>query len=91
MLRLLLEQALLPLFERALEPIDRARVQRLVREAIASDRPDLLREIVRELSMWGPLERSAREWIERVGERAAAAGSASQAPPGDTDGPEGAP
>jgi len=89
MLRLLLEQALLPLFERALDPIDRARVQALVREAIANDRPDLLREIVRELSLVGPLERSARDWLARMGERAGAApaADAGDPPPAPEDAP----
>jgi|GEM_PF-3434164 len=66
MLRLVLEQVLAQLFDRALEPLDRERIRRLVREAIESDRPDLLREIVRELSFVAPLERSVHEWFDRL-------------------------
>jgi hypothetical protein len=61
-----LEQVFAQLFERALQPLDRERIRRLVREAIESDRPDLLREIVRELSFVGPVERSVHEWFDRV-------------------------
>ncbi len=66
MLRLVLEQVFTQLFERALQPLDRERIRRLVREAIETDRPDLLREIVRELSFVAPVERSVRDWYDRV-------------------------
>jgi hypothetical protein len=87
MLRLVLEQVFAQLFERALQPLDRERIRRLVREAIETDRPDLLREIVRELSFVAPVERSVRDWFDRM----RAGGSSEPEGPQGPDDPKGDP
>jgi len=66
MLRLVLEQIFLQVFERALEPLDRRRIRALVQQAVKEDRPELLKDLVRELAFVGPLERTLADWLARM-------------------------
>lgn len=66
MLRLILEQVFRQVFHSALEPLDRERIQALVQEALASDEPEVLRELVKELAMIGPMQRSLTDVLERL-------------------------
>jgi hypothetical protein len=66
MLRLILEQVFRQVFERALEPLDRERIQALVQEALASDEPEVLRDLVKELAMIGPMQRSLSDVLDRL-------------------------
>jgi hypothetical protein len=66
MLRLVLEQIFLQVFERALEPLDRERIRALVQQAVREDRPELLKDLVRELAFVGPVERTLADWLARV-------------------------
>jgi hypothetical protein len=64
MLRVIIEQGLLQLFEQVLKPLDRERIRRLVRESLDRDDPEILHELLREVSLVGPLQRVVTSWVE---------------------------
>jgi hypothetical protein len=64
MLRVIIEQGLLQLFDQVLKPLDRERIRRLVQESIDREDPAVLRELIKEISFVGPLQRSVESWAE---------------------------
>ena len=68
MLRVIIEQGLLQLFEQVLKPLDRDRIRRLVQESLDRDDPEILRELLREVSFVGPLRRVVAAWTEELRE-----------------------
>ncbi len=64
MIRVILEQGLLQLFDQVLKPLDRERIRRPVQESVEKEDPALLRELIREISFVGPLQRSVASWAD---------------------------
>lgn len=98
MIRVIIEQGLLQLFDQVLKPLDRERIRELVQESVEKDDPAILRELLREISFVGPLQRSVESWAEgfsnpehtgRAGDEGAGSDPAPEqsaranAPPGD--------
>ena len=64
MIRVMIEQGLLQLFDQVLKPLDRDRIRALVQESVEKEDPAILRELLREISFVGPLQRSVESWAE---------------------------
>ncbi len=64
MIRVIIEQGLLQLFDQVLKPLDRERIRGLVQESLDKEDPAILRELLKEISFIGPLERSVASWAE---------------------------